>query len=387
MWGFDKWIGPRGKKRRERRFCFETKEEAEAVLAQLRLNARSDEFGLPRPKSLILLSTLIQARENEKPSDKHRKQMLYVLKRLSSEFPGIALQAITTANLKEFVQAMRAPGEVQETTLQHYLRLIASALHSAHEYFPSLETWKAPKIPYLRGVDKRRERIYSPDEVRRILSVLRSPPSQTHKRGPKRDPALLALLADLFELALLTVRRVGELLTVRKADVKLDLNLVRIVASKGDEAFFNPLGERAREIVIARIEKSSDSQFLFANNEGPTKTWINTLHRNFMWACEQAGVPYGNKTPDGVVFHDSRHTAVTGLLLSGIDLATVQSLSRHSDSTIMLRYGHATATSQREAIAALEDFTVQVVSKKAHPTHPTHGAHDTDSDDNRAVNQ
>lgn len=365
VWGFDMRIGQPGAKRRSRRFCFETKDEAEEAAAALRLYTRADEFGLPRPVVPVTLAQLVAAKEKEKATTEYQRSLLYVLKALSSTLPNATLQTFTTAQLKEFVQYLRALN-LKDSTIKNYLQLVSSAFHSAPEFFPELENWKIPKIPYPRGANKRRERIFNGTEIAAILDVLRNPPDLRHKRGRPFDPHMFNLLADLFELALLTVRRQGELLSVRRSDLNLERNLLRIVATKGDETFFMPLGGRAREILVSRAALTKrQGDYLFAYADGSRAGIVKRVVRLFEWACDRVGIPYGNRVSGGAVYHDTRHTAMTAILQAGHDLATAQSLSRHSSTTIALRYAHATAASQRAAISSLELLAVQKVSIEA----------------------
>ena len=57
-----------------------------------------------------------------------------------------------------------------------------------------------------------------------------------------------------------------------------------------------------------------------------------------------------------MVLHDARHTATTRLRQAGLDLATIQSVTGHSDKTMVLYYSHATLASRERAAAALEAY-------------------------------
>jgi integrase len=65
--------------------------------------------------------------------------------------------------------------------------------------------------------------------------------------------------------------------------------------------------------------------------------------------CARLGIPYGRRT--GVVFHDTRHSAVTNLVASGTGEAAAMSITGHSDPTIFKRYNLRRDSVQAEAAA------------------------------------
>ena len=44
------------------------------------------------------------------------------------------------------------------------------------------------------------------------------------------------------------------------------------------------------------------------------------------------------------------------MLQAGVDLATIGSITGHTDKTLILRYGHATSESRGKAVSVLEKF-------------------------------
>src|SRR5262249_10151752 len=52
--------------------------------------------------------------------------------------------------------------------------------------------------------------------------------------------------------------------------------------------------------------------------------------------CKRLGIPYGRSA--GIVFHDTRHSAVTNLVDSGTGEAAAMSITGHSDPSIFKRY-------------------------------------------------
>ena len=59
------------------------------------------------------------------------------------------------------------------------------------------------------------------------------------------------------------------------------------------------------------------------------------MGRPFKRAVERAGLDPSNVTP-----HVMRHTAITNLVQSGVDLPTIQKISGHKTLAMVLRYTH-----------------------------------------------
>ncbi|MBN2320263.1 MAG: tyrosine-type recombinase/integrase [Acidobacteria bacterium] len=57
----------------------------------------------------------------------------------------------------------------------------------------------------------------------------------------------------------------------------------------------------------------------------------------------------------GVNFHTLRHTAASHLVMSGVDLATVQEIMRHKTITMTLRYAHLAPEHKQAAVDALQN--------------------------------
>jgi site-specific recombinase XerD len=83
------------------------------------------------------------------------------------------------------------------------------------------------------------------------------------------------------------------------------------------------------------------------------KTGKKMIPENFMWrfywAQQKAGIPH-------VRFHDLRHTFVTRLIQSGVDLYKVAKLLGHRDIRTTQRYAHHYPESLRDGVEALDTF-------------------------------
>jgi integrase len=104
-----------------------------------------------------------------------------------------------------------------------------------------------------------------------------------------------------------------------------------------------------------------DCDFLFHIDGKP----LGPMHSELQRTCRALGIPYGRTT--GIVFHDTRHSAVTNLVDSGTGEAAAMSITGHSDPSIFKRYhvrrdaAQAEAASWRTAYLAAQRGTTPAV--------------------------
>lgn len=145
-----------------------------------------------------------------------------------------------------------------------------------------------------------------------------------------------AMLETLYACGL----RVSELVSLRLAQVSLDMGVVRALG-KGSKERMVPLGEEAigwlaRYVTTARVELAAqtpaDAVFLTARHAPMTRQAFWQLVKRYGTI---AGIPRASLSP-----HVLRHAFATHLLNHGADLRVVQLLLGHSDITTTTIYTH-----------------------------------------------
>jgi integrase len=147
--------------------------------------------------------------------------------------------------------------------------------------------------------------------------------------------------------ALETGLRLGEILSLRWESVDLVTGFIRVERSKSGKKREIPISDRLRSVLSEAGKKGRDGEVFRHMNGKP----IKSVREGYANALEGAKL-----TEKGYRFHDLRHTFATRLVLSGTDLATVQTLLGHSTPMMTMRYAHPGLDDKRRAIDRLASW-------------------------------
>lgn len=256
------------------------------------------------------------------------------------------------------------------------------------------KTIKSSTVRYIRAVlsvalaDGVREDMLG----RNVATPVRLPTPRTDFQPFSTGEARKYLLAAayhrhgaLYELALRTGLRRGELLGLQWSDIDLDnghLYVRRTLTRTTGGPTFQPVKTHrsARRIVIPReclaslrryharqaIDRRDagsawrDTGLVFANPTGGPLDPA-TVHRNHQAVCELADVRY-------IRFHDLRHTCATLLLEQGVDLVTIKDLLGHAQiHTTADVYSHVRLRLHRQAIESISDALTDDTPEEPEP--------------------
>ncbi len=204
------------------------------------------------------------------------------------------------------------------STIRHFHRFLVREGH-----FPEDPTTRidAPRI---------RPRLPNLLTAAEVEQLLEAPRGDT--RVARRDRAMLEVLYA-------TGMRISELISLRLADLKLDIGCLSVMG-KGSKQRLIPLGEVALEFLVDYLQnvrpslhKAGSGQEVFLNIRG------SRISRQGFWKKLKiyalcAGI---NKT---VYPHLLRHSFATHLLENGADLRSVQSMLGHADVSTTQIYTH-----------------------------------------------
>jgi integrase len=358
---------------RRYRETFTTKKAAEEFVVEVKSQARRRRHGLSMDRPEISLAELVAERIKDFDlTTRVGRRSKSDLDRFVAALPaGILLEEITRAHFGDYARRLRSAGVKKGSSINRYFASVSSMFKRAGVYFPELEEWRPPRIPWEKESKRGRERVIAPGESRALLEALRFPQGRVDGKllGPK-DVAARRDVADCFELMLLTGMRGGEVRSLEWSEVDLDAGEIHLPADKTKTreprvAFLN---SRAVEILRRRQKGSKDlsdsnvmdisrrrSRFIFPNEKGDGPR--SEISRVIRPLARHLGLRYGSNLPDGFSPHSARHTATTNLLRSGVDYKTVQDIIGHTDKIMTLRYAHSTRESLRRGVESLARST------------------------------
>lgn len=188
--------------------------------------------------------------------------------------------------------------------------------------------------------------VAAPRSLPRLPRTLSPHDVETLLAGPAGESPLAGRDRAMLEILYATGLRVSELVTLRLADLQLDVGYLTALGKRGKQRIV-PLGETAlaelRRYLAAtrpRLDKQgSERVFLNRSGEGLTRQGFWKIIKR---RALEAGV-HGHITP-----HTLRHSFATHLLENGADLRAVQAMLGHADISTTQIYTHVTRERLRQ---------------------------------------
>jgi integrase len=328
------------------RHSFDKKSDAEAVAYKYRHDDTARRYGLPLVADHPFLSDLIEKRLTAYAGPE-KTRATRVFNGLLSLLPqGVCVDEVTKAGIQKYVQKRFDDG-LKAQSVDRELNLIAAMFNSVDLYYPQLEQWRPPRMPRPKIIGGRRERLWSADEIKAVLGELYAPRRESEQQ---QSADARVLVGRRVQFCLLNGVRTGEMAKIQKRDINWQTRKVRIEQGKtGNVKVIGPLFDSAMNI-LKEFCAASKTEFVFFKGKNIPPKFYKILKR----ACDRAGVLYGKNTPGGLVLYDSRHTATTHMLESGVSPATVKEWMGWADSSFVMYYSHATEKSREKAGRSME---------------------------------
>lgn len=344
-----------GNLRRRTGSGFPTKAECETAVAALRLASRENKYGLARPAPPRVI-TVKEAVENYISSLTGRWAAKYGRKYVQknigqinalrnwAEFTGEDAD-VTKLTKRDFILWSHNEMErgLKPSSVKRRYSNIRAALHYACETFIELKNFNVPQLSFGKEATTGRIRTLDAEEVIKLGKTLRS-----EKKW--RDAY------DFFRVALGSGGRFDEIIpVVIRADMnKAGIKWTDINKHRETVTLFSGKTGKTRVIRVPAVidillerkrEKLGNSFHAFDCRD-------HYIRKVFKIVSKECGIPYGQKTPNGWTPHDLRHTCLTNLLQSGVDLATVRDFAGHHSITETSKYVHSTEESLKKAANA-----------------------------------
>ncbi len=306
----------------------------------------------------VLIEQLVEAQIATLGDDRNDQRGEKILRLFLAGFPsGAAVQDVRSSDLREFVKRLRRDSpRLKADSINRYLAFVSAMFKEAPSFFRELEEqdWRPPRFPWQKVSRRGRERVVTLEEREQLLQGLRFPGRQKYQRRQEKPDTLVTRrdVADALEVGFNTAMRPGEVRGLTWGQVDFRSGEIQLVKTKTNEPRVIPMNRRVVEILSRRKTVRSCS-WVFPNREGNGPR--GEISRVVRPIAKRLGLEYGRDLADGFTPHSQRHTATTEMLRRGHDLGTVKSITGHSDTTMALRYAHASHASRRRAVEDLVD--------------------------------
>ena len=248
------------------------------------------------------------------PHKRSHRAMRYDLLSLGRHFRHRTLATLTPADVASFRDTRLASG-CANATVRKQLNVLARVIDTA------AREWG----------------VHAPTNAAKAVSRPSPAPERTRRLGTDEEPILLEAcrasravnLDAIAILAIETAMRLGELLGLQWADVRLDRRVIYLRVTKNGEPRTVPLSARALD-VLAGLRHDSSGR-LFPN-------WKDGLSFEHAWhrAVARSGLR-------DLRFHDLRHEATTRLFERGLNPMQVAAITGHKTLQMLKRYTHLRA--------------------------------------------
>ncbi len=191
-------------------------------------------------------------------------------------------------------------------------------------------------------IDNHRRRFLSVEEIEELLEYT--------KENSKYNVYMCALLC------LILGARINVIAHIKVKDFDLKNQTVKLFDEKGknDKHYIGYINDKNIEIIKNHIENISkdknSNEYILNDNSVSRRRYYQDYLRPILNELFNEGV---EDRLDRVVVHSLRHTFGSQLVISGVDIYTVQKLMNHKDLEMTMRYAKLNDTVKRDGINKL----------------------------------
>ena len=151
-----------------------------------------------------------------------------------------------------------------------------------------------------------------------------------------------------IRIGLETGMRLSEILSIRKSDIDFERRRIHIPKAKAGQRD-QPMTTKLASYLQPYCDSLPKDTIWIFPSSGAKTGHTNTVRKGMRRVVRAAGLD-----PDIVTPHVLRHTAITHLVQSGVDLPTVKRISGHRTLAMVERYAHANGEHIAFAMRKLE---------------------------------
>ncbi len=206
----------------------------------------------------------------------------------------------------------------------------------------------------------RKVQIPSDADAVRIYVIILDEEREYFKRAARNKN-----LCDLARLMRNQGMRPDEVLSLRKADIDLELGQLKIASGK-TKAARRTLDLTAESFSILTRRCQSPSVWVFPSDRKSGKHLVR------MNGAHDTAVSK-SKTRNALhfVLYDFRHTFATQMAQAGVDLATLGAILGHGSIRCVQKYVHPTAEHKQQAMRKFEESLLKIEGERAGPSAST----------------
>jgi integrase len=346
----------KGIRKQKKKRGFKTKKEAEKALIET-INA-INKGSYIEPSKMTYQEYAKQWFGTKKNSICSQSVKVYencLRKRIIPKLGQYTLFRVSTILIQSFIDSLKEEG-LSNSTIKKYLEIIRNSLEHAVD-FNLIPTNPAIKVKLPKS-NKKEMTVWNREETNQFLDKA------------KEDPCFI-----VFQLALSTGMRQGEILGLRWKDINLEKGILFIkqtlsqdgktfisgAKTKSSIRAINLSGSTLKHLRERRVEIAKEKLGfgpLYQDNDlvGCTQhgTPLNpaNIRRSFNRIIQQAELPK-------IRFHDLRHTHATLLLAQGINIKVISERLGHSNIKVTLdTYSHVLPTMQEEVARKLDEILI-----------------------------
>jgi len=247
-------------------------------------------------------------------------------------FGDMPLSKISTFNIEQYKrQRQQGADAAQSGTINRELAVLSHLFNQVIEWgWIDRRPGKIKRLPEAPG----RIVYLTTKQIARLIEFAKTDASET--------------VYPFIVIGLETSMRKSEILSIRRENIDLERRVIYIPQAKTG-AREQPITNHLADFLAGYLDALPPSPWLFPSLAAKSGH-LTDMRTPFCRVVKAAGLD-----PKQIVKHTLRHTAITHLVQSGVDLPTVKRVSGHKTLIMVERYAHQNGEHIQAAMDKLED--------------------------------
>jgi len=310
--------------------------QAEDFIAKIRNDAKHDRLSLPKGRKVALSFRDAAAKYLDRLRESGGKDMVsktYQLRlHLVPFFGDTPLSKISTFNIEQYKRHRRqGANTAQPGTVNRELAVLSHLFNQAVDW-----GWITHRPGKIKRFSENSGRIVylTAEQITRLVECAKRDANET--------------IYPFIVIGLETSMRRSEILSIRRENIDIERRVIYLPHAKAGPRE-QPITKRLADFLAGYLDALPPSEWLFPSIAAQSGH-VMDVKKSFRRVVKAAGLDIKQ-----VVKHTLRHTAITHLVQSGVDLPTVQRISGHKTLSMVARYAHQNGEHIQSAMDKLEE--------------------------------